>query len=80
MGERSITLALMIMSANIACIIGSQIFQGYDAPNYPNGWTGITVLVSTAIVIARYTNIQYWVLNKRMKKEGSYTETTRYYP
>lgn len=70
-GERSITLAIMIMSANSGGIIGSQYFRAGDAPLYEFGWTLIVAMVSVAFVCTIWANVQYWVLNRREAKKGS---------
>jgi hypothetical protein len=70
-GERSITMAVLIMAANAAGIIGSQYFQASDAPLYPIGWTAIVSVVSVALVAMIWANVQYWVLNRRLAKQGS---------
>ncbi|KAK4152520.1 hypothetical protein C8A00DRAFT_34764 [Chaetomidium leptoderma] len=69
-GERSITMAIFIMSANVAGIIGSQLFQAEDAPLYRTGWTVIMVLVSLALLMSIFANAQYWLLNRFQKREG----------
>ena len=69
-GERSITMAILIMSANTAGIIGSQLFQESDAPLYPIGWTAIVLLVSISLSAMIVANIQYRVLNRQLRKEG----------
>ncbi|KAM0330873.1 hypothetical protein ACHAQA_003829 [Verticillium albo-atrum] len=69
-GERSITLAILIMSANTSGIVGGQIFQQQDAPLYKTGWSVIIGLVSVAVVSSALSNIQYWVLNRRNAKQG----------
>lgn len=69
-GERSVTLAIFIMSANIAGIIGSQIFQAKDAPLYYTGWTVIMALVSVAFLSSIIANLQYRLLNKFQKRTG----------
>ena len=70
-GERSITMAILIMSANTAGIIGSQFFQAKDAPLYPVGWTLIVSLVSVSFFCMILANLQYWILNRRLAKQGS---------
>lgn len=70
-GERSITMAILIMSANAAGIMGSQFFQASDAPNYENGFTIIVSLVSLSLFSMVWANVQYMVINRRLKKEGS---------
>ncbi|KAH6853956.1 major facilitator superfamily domain-containing protein [Chaetomium sp. MPI-CAGE-AT-0009] len=69
-GERSITMALFIMSANLSGIIGGQLFQARDAPLYKTGWTVILALVSVGVVMAIAVNVQYWVLNRVQKRVG----------
>jgi hypothetical protein len=58
-GERSITLAIFIMSANTSGIIGSQMFQAKDGPLYSVGWTAIVALASLALVATVIANVQY---------------------
>lgn len=70
-GERSITMAVLIMSANAGGIIGSQYFQESDAPLYPIGWTLITSIVSVSFFAMIWANVQYWILNRRLAKQGS---------
>ncbi|KAK0656875.1 alternative sulfate transporter [Cercophora newfieldiana] len=72
-GERSITMAVLIMSANTAGIVGSQIFQQEDRPLYRNGWTIIIGLVSFSLLMSIVANVQYRVLNRRgkTKQDGS---------
>jgi hypothetical protein len=79
-GERSITLAIFIMSANSSGIIGSQLFQGSDAPYYRIGWTVIVCLVSLSLLSMMIANTQYWVLNKRIEKSGAQSGKARYFP
>ncbi|KAH6619311.1 major facilitator superfamily domain-containing protein [Chaetomium sp. MPI-SDFR-AT-0129] len=69
-GERSITMAMLIMCANIAGIVGSQLFQAQDAPLYRTGFTVIVAFLSAAVVLATLANLQYWLLNKFQKRVG----------
>jgi hypothetical protein len=69
-GERSVTMAMFIMAANISGIIGSQLFQAEDAPLYRTGWTVGLALVSTAFFLAFVANMQYWLLNRFQKRQG----------
>ncbi|KAK4245072.1 hypothetical protein C7999DRAFT_16732 [Corynascus novoguineensis] len=69
-GERSITMALFIMGANISGIIWSQIFQADDAPLYKRGWTVITVLVSASVLMSVIAVVQYWLLNRLQRRVG----------
>lgn len=63
-------MAIFIMSANVAGIIGSQIFQAEDAPLYRTGLTAILAIVSVSLGMAALANVQYWVLNRVQKREG----------
>ena len=71
LGERSITMAILIMSANSAGIVGAQLFQEADGPLYHRGWANIVsiVLVGVGAIIA--ANVQYRVLNRRSAAKGS---------
>jgi hypothetical protein len=70
-GERSITMAILIMSANTSGIIGSQLFQEHDAPLYKTGWTAIMALASVGLVMAIIANLQYYFLNgRRISRRG----------
>ncbi|CAM1508045.1 Fc.00g048930.m01.CDS01 [Cosmosporella sp. VM-42] len=72
-GERSITMAILIMSANTAGIIGSQLFQQEDGPLYRTGWTVILALVSVSLVSSIIANAQYFFLNgRRLTRKGKY--------
>lgn len=70
-GERSITLAIFIMSANCSGIVGSQLFQQSDRPLYRTGWTVIVALASLALFSTIVANIQYWFLNRRLRRNGA---------
>ncbi|KAK1456031.1 alternative sulfate transporter [Colletotrichum cuscutae] len=64
-GERSITMAILIMAANCSGIVGKQLFREEDAPKYRNGWTVITGLTTAAAACGIWANVQYYILNKR---------------
>lgn len=68
-GERSITMAMINMSANLAGILGHQIFRAQDAPEYHRGWILIVGLISAGVLFCTVTNTQYRVLNR---KQGRY--------
>lgn len=76
-GERSITMAILIMAANSSGIIGSQLFQAKDKPLYPVGWTVSVALISVGLVAAIVANLQYWILNRRAARHPE-KETKRY--
>jgi hypothetical protein len=69
-GERSVTMAVFIMGANISGIIGGQLFQAEDAPLYRTGWTVSVALVSAGFLLAGLANLQYWLLNRFQKRQG----------
>ncbi|KAG9503523.1 hypothetical protein J7337_003474 [Fusarium musae] len=72
--ERSITMALLIMTANAAGLAGAQIFQAHDAPLYRTGFTVILTLASIALVFAIVSNAQYLWLNKKLESKGHLEE------
>ncbi|EEU37612.1 uncharacterized protein NECHADRAFT_53615, partial [Fusarium vanettenii 77-13-4] len=71
--ERSVTMAIHIMGANVAGIVGAQIFRSDDSPPfYPRGWTVILSLVATAVAATLVSNLQYLILNRTGRRpEGS---------
>lgn len=71
-GERSITMAIFIMSANTSGIVGSQLFQSQDGPYYPVGWSVIVALVSVSLAATVVANAQYRLLNQKLRKEDEY--------
>jgi MFS family permease len=70
-GERSLRMAMFIMSANCSGIVGSQLFQANDKPKYHTGWTVIVSLVSVGILLASGNLIQYWISNKKISAENA---------
>lgn len=58
-------MAIHIMSANCAGLIGSQLFRADDAPFYPRGWTVIVALSAVAVVCSVIANLQYYLGNDR---------------
>lgn len=75
-GERSIRMAMIIMSANTAGIIGSQLFQARDAPKYHTGWAAIVGVIATGFVLSLVANVQYWYLNRKLDREEANKNTT----
>lgn len=67
-GERSITMAIYVVSADTSGIIGSQLFQSSDAPLYRAGWSVIVAIVTLALVSSVVCNVQYRLLNRRQLK------------
>ncbi|RVX76116.1 hypothetical protein B0A52_00473 [Exophiala mesophila] len=66
-GERSVTMAIHIMGANLAGIIGAQLFRQEDRPYYPKGWMAILILITFALVASGLANLQYIILNRKGK-------------
>jgi hypothetical protein len=69
-GERSVTMAIFIIGANISGIIGGQIFKAEDAPMYKTAWTVNIALASGALLMAFLANAQYRLLNRFQKRVG----------
>lgn len=69
--ERSIIMALLIMTANAAGIAGAQIFQAHDAPLYQTGFTVILSLACVGVAAAVVSNLQYVWLNRRLERKES---------
>jgi len=61
-------MAMFIMAANAAGIIGGQLFQSSDSPAYKVGWTVIVCLVAVGLVSSLIAIGQYWFENKRILK------------
>lgn len=64
-GERSIAMAIHIMSANCAGLVGKQLFRSEDAPKYHKAWTTIVGLSAAAVGFSLLASLQYWLGNKR---------------
>ncbi|KAF1814346.1 alternative sulfate transporter [Eremomyces bilateralis CBS 781.70] len=64
--QRAIAMALFMVSSNLSGVVGYQLFQKKDAPNYPVGWAVIIALVTFGLFCAAGANIQYWLLNGRV--------------
>ncbi|KAH6983584.1 major facilitator superfamily domain-containing protein [Ilyonectria sp. MPI-CAGE-AT-0026] len=69
-GERNVTMALYIMSSNLAGIIGGQIFREKDSPLYLAGWTVSVSLISVAVLCCLIAIAQYRILNMRIKRNS----------
>lgn len=69
--ERTISMAIVTMCANLAGIVGNNLFVSSDAPWFTHGWSAIAGVVGTAFFMSLLTNLQYYVLNRRLRnKEG----------
>ncbi|KAH7052381.1 major facilitator superfamily domain-containing protein [Macrophomina phaseolina] len=65
----SIKMACIVMSANLAGIVGNQIFQPSDSPTYTVGRTVNVVLISVALFFCLLQNGLYRVLNWTNRKK-----------
>jgi len=72
-GERFVTMAVLIMSANTSGIVGSQIFQQEDRPLYRNGWTIIITLASFSLHVSSSQPSVSMFEPPREDKEGWFT-------
>lgn len=67
--DRSIKMACIVMSANLAGIVGNQIFQPSDSPTYTVGRAVNVILISVALAFCLLQNGLYRVLNVRNEKK-----------
>ena len=58
---RSIGLAMVVMGSNIGAIIGSQLFQASDAPEYTHAFGAILALYAASIFVALGIVYVYWL-------------------
>ncbi|KAJ6164970.1 hypothetical protein N7470_003642 [Penicillium chermesinum] len=63
--ERSISMALVVMAANLAGISGSQIFRTADAPKYLRGLTAICALAGASWALAFILCLQYYYRRRK---------------
>ncbi|KAK8215909.1 alternative sulfate transporter [Phyllosticta capitalensis] len=77
--DRSIKMACIVMAANLAGIVGSQLFQTSDSPKYITGWTVVVVLNSLALSFGLLANAQYRILNWRAAKNVEKGATKSYF-
>jgi MFS family permease len=66
--ERSISLALWIMSANLSGVCGAQIFRAQDAPLYRHGILAIVILTATGWAITLFQGVQYYISNRKLDR------------
>ena len=65
-GERGIAIATWVMSSISGFMVGTQLFQGSDAPHYNNGLLYMIVLVTIGIVLAAVQETIYVVHNRHV--------------
>ncbi|KAI5860964.1 inner membrane transporter yfaV [Durotheca rogersii] len=72
--ERSISIAMWVMSAILGLMTGTQYFRGNDVPFYSTGLRTMIIMVSIGMVFAIIQVIVYTVHNRRVA-EGKHTSS-----
>ncbi|KAL3420685.1 inner membrane transporter yfaV [Phlyctema vagabunda] len=67
-GERSISIAMWVMSAISGLMAGTQIFQGKDAPFYNTGIRTMIICVSIGIAFVLLQEFIYYRHNKKARE------------
>ncbi|ERS97610.1 MFS transporter [Sporothrix schenckii 1099-18] len=67
--ERSIRMALFIMAANCAGIVGGQLFRSDDLPYYHRGWTIAVAFMAFSVAVTLALLVLYALANRQLKKE-----------
>ncbi|KAL1880140.1 hypothetical protein Daus18300_001503 [Diaporthe australafricana] len=65
--ERSVAIAMFVMSAIAGLMYGSQYFQAGDRPFYRGGLRTMIVLVSSGIALALVQELVYWLHNRKVR-------------
>lgn len=73
--ERSIRMALFIMAANCAGIVGGQLFRSDDLPYYHRGWTIAVAFMAFSVAVTLALLALYATANRRIKKEADQSGT-----
>ena len=68
--ERSLAMAMLIMSANIGAIYGAQLFQSDDKPLYRRGFSINIGLLAFGLALASLRQVDQ-VLRTRRRKRSS---------
>lgn len=63
-GERSIAIAMWVMFAISGLMVGTQLFQGSDAPHYNDGLLYMIILVTIGITLAAVQEAIYAIHNR----------------
>jgi hypothetical protein len=66
--ERSVAIAMWVMLATSGLMVGTQLFQGSDAPYYSNGLLYMIVLVAVGIGLAGLQEAVYLVHNRHVRQ------------
>ncbi|KAF6833982.1 inner membrane transport protein yfav [Colletotrichum musicola] len=65
-GERSIAIAMWVMSAISGLMVGTQYFRGDDLPFYDKGLLAMIIMVSVGMAFALLQELVYFVHNRRV--------------
>ncbi|GIZ48086.1 hypothetical protein CKM354_001116000 [Cercospora kikuchii] len=68
--ERSIAIAMWVMSAISGLMVGTQYFRASDRPFYETGLRTMIIMVSIGIVFAAIQVVIYVVYNQRARRGG----------
>ncbi|KAM3424539.1 hypothetical protein BST61_g6535 [Cercospora zeina] len=80
--ERSIAIAMWVMSAISGLMVGTQYFRASDRPFYETGLRTMIIMVSIGVVFAALQTVIYVPYNARAKKavqEGKLAAPRAYY-
>lgn len=67
-GERSIAIAMWVMLATSGLMVGTQLFQGSDAPYYTDGLLYMIILVTIGIGLAALQKAVYIMHNRHVRQ------------
>uniref|UniRef100_A0A8H7NJ78 Major facilitator superfamily (MFS) profile domain-containing protein n=1 Tax=Bionectria ochroleuca TaxID=29856 RepID=A0A8H7NJ78_BIOOC len=70
-GERSIAIAMWVMSAISGLMVGTQYFRANDTPFYQTGLRTMIIMVSVGMAFAIIQVLVYRIHNKRLAKRGA---------
>ena len=67
--ERSISIAMWVMSAISGLMAGTQYFRGDDVPFYNKGLRTMIIMVAVGMVFAIIQEVVYWDYNRKAKRK-----------
>ncbi|KFA80669.1 hypothetical protein S40288_01746 [Stachybotrys chartarum IBT 40288] len=67
-GERSIAIAMWVMSAISGLMVGTQYFRANDTPFYQTGLRTMIIMVSVGLIFASIQELIYVAHNRRVKE------------
>ncbi|KAJ9156231.1 Alternative sulfate transporter [Pleurostoma richardsiae] len=72
--ERSIRMAMFIMAANCAGIVGGQLFRSDDLPFYHRGWTIAVAFMAFSLLLVICLVCMYAYSNVQIKRSSNMTD------